>query len=133
LDVTFNSGVWTLQSGKDNSLAKASEKFDLKNDPLIKARVSHLDDGSQILQLTAHHVAADDNSMGRLAGDFIEIYDALLNHRRINLPPVLLYYREFASEQRERILDGFYSRRAHATSARLLDYLPDCRQSPLLN
>lgn len=133
IEVIRNPEVWTLESGQKNSLTKASQKFDIKKDPLIKALISNMDDGSQIMQLTAHHIAADDNSMGRLAGDFVEIYDALLSRRQINLPPVQQGYREFARDQYERIQEGVYHRQAGVIGKRLLEYLPVCQNSPLLN
>lgn len=133
IEVIRNPEIWTLEPGQKNSLTKASQKFDIKKDPLIKALISNMDDGSQIMQLTAHHIAADDNSMGRLAGDFVEIYDALLNQRQINLPPVQQDYREFACDQYTRIHEGLYHRQADAIGKRLLEYLPVCQNSPLLN
>ncbi len=133
IEVILNHGVWTLEPGRKNSLVKASQKFDLKKDPLIKAMINGMEDGSQVLQLTAHHIAADDNSMGRLAGDFIEIHDALLKGRQVNLPPVQQDYREFANEQYERMQSGFYTQRAEDIGRRLLDNLPLCLDSPLLD
>lgn len=133
IEVIENSEVWTLESGQKNSLTKASVKFDIKKGPLIKALINNMDDGSQIMQLTAHHIAADDNSMGRLAGDFVEIYDALLNHRQSNLPTVQQDYREFAGDQCERIRNGLYHRQAGAIGKQLMEYLPVCQNSPLLN
>ncbi len=106
--VTRLDGRWSLAPESEACLKKQPMQFDLSRGPLIGATVAVLEDGSELLQLTAHHVASDDNSMGRLSGDFITLYDGLLHKRPVSLPPIEDDYEAFCREQHARIQSGSY-------------------------
>ena len=61
---------------------------------LISAICSKLTTGEELLQLTAHHIAADDNSMGRRyldtilrnSDDLLEIIEDLLDISKFEVP-----------------------------------------------
>ncbi|MGH1486940.1 MAG: AMP-binding protein [Cellvibrionaceae bacterium] len=123
-----NEGVWALsESDVSESVAllgKQSHHFNVRKGPLITAICSQLSTGEELLQLTAHHIAADDNSMGRLAVDFMVIYDALLKKKVVNqtvpdLKPVTIEYDEFLSDQHRKIESGAYDEKARAIGQRL--------------
>lgn len=101
---------------------KLSCKFDIKGgDYLIQAFIRPLLEGGELLQLTAHHIAADDNAMGRLGREFCTIYQALTQQRAIELPESAKNYGEFATEQTES--NAEISRKASAIATRLLNHL----------
>ncbi len=138
VQVIRNDGTWTLGVGSHNPLSKCIHKFNIKNSPLLCAILSTMDDGSEILQLTAHHIGADDNSMSRIAKEFIQVYDQQLkNHttnlNSINLPQVPLNYNDFAIEQYNKINTGEYTNNAKLLANKLCKRLPLAQEDPLLN
>lgn len=103
------AGVWSVTGVGAPALEKHSLRFDVKGGPLIAGIISKLVDGTELLQLTAHHIAADDNSMGRLAKDFIALYDALVKHSCARLAEVNARYEDFVVDQRTRIESGEFN------------------------
>lgn len=137
-----NPGVWainqsTIDSGKEASenkvqlLDKQSYHFNLRKGPLIAAICSRLNTGEELLQLTVHHIAADDNSMDRLAIDFISIYDALVQHQSPRLEAVSLEYDEFLLDQQQKLESGEYDQKALMICQQLIARLN--KSSPLID
>lgn len=114
-------GLWSVEG--EPGISKQSVRFDLKAGPLICAVISPLEKGGELLQLTAHHAAADDNSMGRLAQDFVEIYDAELRGRPSELLPLAEPYETFTTEQQAKLSSGHYDADALALCQRLEAHL----------
>src|SRR6478735_1689509 len=124
-------GVYTLGDGPGRALGKQTVQFDLGRGPLVAATLAALDDGSELLQLTAHHIASDDNSMGRLADDFIRLYEA----RRSGSPPMLASaeddFDDFCREQHARIAAHTYEATAATLGRQLASHI-EIYPTPLL-
>ncbi|WP_428241878.1 AMP-binding protein [Gynuella sp.] len=126
-------GIWSLQDQRDiPTVAKQTFKFNLRKGPLIAASCCQLDSGEELLQLTVHHIAADDNSTGRLAEDLIRIYDALLNNRAMVLQPLRSVYDDYLAEQQKRLDSGQYDKPARDIAQKLLQQLDDNEANPLI-
>jgi len=128
-----NPGLWKInEQGEGQLLGKQSHRFNLRTGPLITAICSRLNTGEDLLQLTAHHIAADDNSMGRLAVDFIHIYDALLHQQSPQLQPISAEYDEFLVDQQQRLAVGSYDQQALVIGQRLEGLLPHIIDNPIV-
>jgi len=136
INIIRNEGLWFISDSSNmpeaKPLAKQPIKFKLTQAPLITAIISQLDTGEELLQLTAHHIAADDNSMGRLATDLIAIYDALEKQKVPVLAPIVAQYDEFISEQYNRVQQGYYEPAAREIGARLEGLLDSVTASPII-
>ncbi|WP_226663475.1 non-ribosomal peptide synthetase [Microbulbifer aggregans] len=126
-------GVWSLSGGSEvRAFIKQDYKFNLGRGPLLAALCCQLDTGGDLLQLSAHHIAADDNSTGRIAKDFIDIYNALLKGEDLSLVPVESEYDDFLLDQQDRADSGFYDQRAKEIGERLLFSLERISNKPLI-
>lgn len=133
-DITFirlEKG-WSLSEGSELPLVKHMHKFDISKSPLICAIVSPLKEGGEMLQLTSHHIACDDNSLGRVAKEFVTLYDSYKTNTEASLVPATDNYSEFAQKQFNDIAYGTYSDRAKIAAQQLLEMLPQCKNNPLL-
>jgi len=127
--VERHSGLWSIDGEGAPALMKRPCVFDLKKDTLIMASVSALAAGGELLQLTAHHVAADDNSMGRLAEDFVAIYEALRLGEPLAREKINTSFFDFARDQHRRVHNnGFAEAAQHVGKALREHYLKyhDC-------
>lgn len=122
-DIGFErlSGVWTISGNRSvQAFEEKPYKFDLRKDTLISALCCQLDTGEELLQLTVHHIAADNNSAGRLAADFVQIYDALRHGSEPNLLALTSEYDEYLADQQYRLEAGCYDQRAREVGDKLL-------------
>lgn len=133
ISVVRSSGIWSVNGSRGPQLVKHSYKFDFKSESLIMAAISTLGDGLEVLQLTAHHVASDDNSMARLAYDFICLYDALCMGTEPKLPVINDNYKRFVEEQNFRLERGDYQVAARDVGENLLAHYKKFGQDPLLD
>lgn len=83
----------------------AAQPFDLTRPPLLRAALLRLTDES-VLVLSMHHIAVDAWSLGVLLREFGEIYRALAQDRRPDLPEQTIDYGDFAAWQREQLAQG---------------------------
>ena len=81
-------------------LAEAAAPFDLARDPMLRARFVALGDGSGVLLLTMHHIAADGWSTRILLREFVAHYEALADGRDPAPAPLPLRYADYARWQR---------------------------------
>ncbi|MFK5915069.1 MAG: AMP-binding protein [Woeseiaceae bacterium] len=123
---------WSLEPKADLFLTKNMHKFDILKSPLICAIVTPMKEGGEILQLTGHHIACDDNSLGRITKEFVALYDSYKTGKQISLPEITENYSEFAQQQFNDIASGAYSERAKTVADRLFEALPECQNNPLL-
>ena len=133
-DITFirMQQGWSLAPDAALHLTKHMHKFDISKSPLICAIVSPMKEGGEILQLTSHHIACDDNSLGRIAKEFVALYDSFKTNTKISLHTVSDNYTEFAQQQFNAIVSGIYSERAKIVAKKLLEILPQCQDNALL-
>ncbi|WP_156038955.1 condensation domain-containing protein, partial [Actinoalloteichus caeruleus] len=74
--------------------------FDLRNGPVFRWCLFHVEDNDSVLTMTMHHVATDGWSLGVLATEFAECYTAHVEHRVPALPDLPITYRDYAAWQR---------------------------------
>ncbi len=80
----------------------SDQLFKLDSDLMIRGSFVHLlkaDKG--LLLFCIHHIAADGWSMGILIQEFVEIYEALKNSRKIQLDELEIQYIDYAEWQRK--------------------------------
>ena len=123
---------WSLKSDSGLHLIKHMHKFDISKSPLLCAIVSPMKEGGEMLQLTSHHIACDDNSLGRVAKEFVALYDGFKESVKVSLVEVSDNYTEFAQQQYNAIASGTYSERARVVADKLLEILPECKNNALL-
>ena len=84
---------------------EAAEPFDLKQGPLIRARLLQLGEQDHVLLVTMHHIVSDGWSMGVLINELNALYAASCQGQPDPLPPLAIQYADYAAWQRSR-LDG---------------------------
>jgi amino acid adenylation domain-containing protein len=83
--------------------AESARPFDLRQGPLLRARLFLLGEGDQVLAVTLHHAAADLASLEVLLRELGTIYAA---GGAAALPELALQYADWAAWQRERAEQG---------------------------
>ncbi|MEU8702271.1 amino acid adenylation domain-containing protein [Streptomyces sp. NPDC048680] len=79
---------------------EAARAFDLREGPLLRARLLRLADDDHILLLTVHHIATDGWSHGVLWAELTAAYTTLAEGREPVLPELRVQYADFAAWQR---------------------------------
>ncbi|WP_175485733.1 non-ribosomal peptide synthetase [Lysobacter sp. yr284] len=80
--------------------------FDLAHGPLLRARLSRLDQDTHVLSLVVHHIVADGWSLGVLMDELSALYAAFAAGRADPLPPLPLQYPDYALWQRREWAPG---------------------------
>lgn len=75
-------------------------KFDLAQDPLLRATLVLLNPQEALLLLTIHHIVADGWSMRILSHELWTLYEAYSNRKTSALPELPIQYADFALWQR---------------------------------
>ncbi|MDD1015719.1 amino acid adenylation domain-containing protein [Pseudomonas rubra] len=86
--------------------AEARRPFDLRQDPLIRARLLKVAEDDHVLVLTLHHIIADGWSMNLLVSELMGHYAAQVEGRTLALPAAAIEYRDFAAWQRQWLAAG---------------------------
>ncbi len=86
---------------RERATHEARIPFDLAQDPLIRARVFHLDRNDHVLVLSTHHIVSDGWSSGRLMQELGVIYHAFLEDKPCPLDELPIQYADFTLFQRE--------------------------------
>ncbi len=89
--------AWTA---RERARAEAATPFDLAREPLLRARLLHLDDDDWGLLLTLHHIVTDGWSTGILMGELSAFYTAIAAGREARLPALPVQYPDYAAWQR---------------------------------
>jgi amino acid adenylation domain-containing protein len=92
-------GVRSLLSHADQA------PFDLKQAPLLRAKLLKLAENDHVLALVVHHIAFDGWSAGILVRELVELYRAFCETREPVLPELKIQYADYAVWQRN-WLDG---------------------------
>jgi amino acid adenylation domain-containing protein len=79
--------------------------FDLRNAPLVRAKVLRLLDNSYYLLVTMHHIAADGASMSVFLSELNALYASFREGRVCQLPRLSIQYTDYSEWQRE-VLTG---------------------------
>ncbi|HYO57772.1 condensation domain-containing protein, partial [Archangium sp.] len=80
---------------------EGSQPFDLTRGPLIRVRLLKLGEQSHMLVLTVHHIIFDWWSRAVLFRELAAFYDAFLEGRTPELPPLPIQYADYAHWQRQ--------------------------------
>ncbi len=85
--------------------AEARRPFDLQRGPLVRALLVRLSSGEgqapaeHVLELVLHHIVGDGWSLGVMASELAELYEAALAGRAAALVPLAIQYVDFACWQ----------------------------------
>ncbi|MBG4595132.1 amino acid adenylation domain-containing protein [Pseudomonas aeruginosa] len=117
--------------------SETQQPFDLRNGPLLRARLLRLAADDPVLTLTIHHVAADGWSMRVLVEELIALYGARRQGIEATLPDLPIQYADYAIWQRHWREAGERERQLEYWRARLgggqsVLELPTDRQRPAL-
>lgn len=91
------------------TIAEGSRPFHLKSGPLLRARVLRLADQDYMLLITVHHIVSDGWSIGVIANELADLYEAFVSGRPSSLPALPLQYGDYAvwlSQRNSAALDG---------------------------
>jgi amino acid adenylation domain-containing protein/non-ribosomal peptide synthase protein (TIGR01720 family) len=134
----------TMASGDDTQAqihafveSETQRPFDLRNGPLLRARLLRLAADDHVLTLTIHHSAADGWSMRVLVEELIVLYSARREGREADLPKLSIQYADYAIWQRHWLEAGERERQLAYWKERLggeqsVLELPTDRQRPAL-
>lgn len=87
-------------------LTQAADRvFDLSEGPLLRTSLYRLGEEDHVLLVTLHHIVADGWSLELWWRELDELYQALVEGRRIELPPLPLQYADYALWQRQRLAE----------------------------
>jgi len=82
------------------ALEDANHAFDLENGPLFLCRVLRLEAEHHLLLWTIHHIVADGWSSMIFLRELKTFYEARIQGERVELPPTLIQYADFAAWER---------------------------------
>jgi len=76
---------------------EVSRGFNLEQGPLIRCTLLKETDSSYVWVLVMHHIVSDGWSMGVLHREWSEFYNAALENKAANLPPLSIQYKDYAA------------------------------------
>jgi amino acid adenylation domain-containing protein len=100
---------------------EVSRPFDLAAGPLFRARLLRRTSGGHTLLLTMHHIVSDGWSLGVIAREVGELYDAFRHGRPSPLPEPAFQYADYAAQQRARLRGAALERQLAYWRERLAD------------
>ena len=80
---------------------EAGRPFDLQCSPLLRVKLLRMRDEEHILLFTMHHLVSDGWSIGVFVEELIELYEADIQNRQCQLPPIRIQYADYAEWQRD--------------------------------
>jgi hypothetical protein len=75
--------------------------LDFSHPPLLRATLVKLAPAEHLLMLTAHHIVSDGWSNGLLVRELAAFYDAFLNDKPADLPPLAIQYADYVVWQEQ--------------------------------
>jgi len=87
--------------------AESGHSFDLRHDPLLKTVLYKLEDNQFVFLLNIHHIISDGWTIRIITKEVLDIYDAIISNKAIELPELSIRYVDFAVWQREWFQDQF--------------------------
>jgi hypothetical protein len=85
------------------SIQEGERRFDLKNGPLIRARLLKLVDQAHMLLVTMHHVVSDGWSIGVFSDEVGAHYSAFAENRPAGLPDLPFQFADYTIWQNDRM------------------------------
>ncbi|ASS75459.1 hypothetical protein CIG75_11045 [Tumebacillus algifaecis] len=83
------------------ALEEAQTPFDLRQGPLLRAKLLRLGSEDHLLLLTLHHIITDEWSMGILVNEMVSLYGELAAGNVVTLPELVIQYADYAAWQKE--------------------------------
>ncbi|MGH3750965.1 MAG: condensation domain-containing protein, partial [Micromonosporaceae bacterium] len=81
--------------------AELHRPFDLERGPIFRAMLFRIGPDDHVLTLMVHHIVSDGWSVGLLAAELTELYDAITAERAPELPELTVQSVDFAAWQRQ--------------------------------
>lgn len=91
----------TLEQVEQYGQAHDGHIFDLTQLPLLKVTVLRVQADEHIILITMHHIISDMWSMGIMSRELSQVYRALNQGERVELPALTIQYADYACWQRE--------------------------------
>ena len=91
------------QAAQDAAVEEAANRIDLKNGPLVRAKLIRLEQEDHVLLLTMHHIIFDGWSRRILVDELASLYEAFCAGRPSPHPELPLQYADFAVWQRQHL------------------------------
>ncbi|MGA2844507.1 MAG: condensation domain-containing protein [Candidatus Acidiferrales bacterium] len=85
------------------SIQEGERRFDLKNGPLIRARLLKLGEQEHMLLATMHHIASDGWSIGIFSDELCAHYAAFAENRRPTMPELPFQFADYTIWQNDRM------------------------------
>ncbi|MCP5054027.1 MAG: hypothetical protein GY940_43060, partial [bacterium] len=101
IDLCGNKDEPGHQPPVDLAIEKIKRPFSLAQDLLIRATLIQITHIKWILPIAVHQIVSDKFSLGILAGELLEYYDAYLNQRPPRLAELPLQYADFSQWQHQ--------------------------------
>ncbi|HEY6186087.1 MAG TPA: amino acid adenylation domain-containing protein [Pyrinomonadaceae bacterium] len=89
---------------------EARRAFDLRESPLLRARLLRLGSDDHVMLLVMHHIISDGWSVGVMVRELAALYEAHARGLGSPLPELTVQYADFAVWQRERLTGEFVER-----------------------
>jgi amino acid adenylation domain-containing protein len=86
----------------------AQISFDLRNGPLIRARLFRLGEDDNVLLLSVHHIVFDGWSFRIFLRELAAYYNKLSKSEMPDLPALTIQYADFALWERKQLQDGIF-------------------------
>jgi amino acid adenylation domain-containing protein/non-ribosomal peptide synthase protein (TIGR01720 family) len=97
---------------KDRAAYLAAQPFDLATPPLLRAELLQTGTEEYVFTLVIHHIIADGWSLDILVAEVFALYEAYIAGEKLELTPLRIQYRDFASWQNEKLSKGKMSKEA---------------------
>jgi len=81
--------------------SESQPPFDLRNGPLLRAKLLRVAADEHVLVLTQHHIVSDGWSMGVMVDELIQLYAGHRQGRTVSLPALAIQYADYANWQRQ--------------------------------
>jgi amino acid adenylation domain-containing protein len=86
---------------REEAAREAQAPFDLKDGPLVRAKLLELGDEEHVLLFTTHHIVSDGWSVGVLVGELTALYAAFVSGKASPLLELAIQYADYAAWQRD--------------------------------
>lgn len=91
--------VQAAEVARNKAMLLALEPFDLKNGPLLKAKLMQTADEVFLFVLSMHHIISDERSLRVILEELIAVYNAVLSGSPYHLPALKGQYKDYAAWQ----------------------------------
>lgn len=122
-DLASLSGSAQTEQVERSAMEEAQQPFDLTTGPLIRVLLIRLGQTEHVLLLTIHHIVADGWSMGLLARELMQLYEAFQNGLGSPLPVLSKQYLDTVVHQRQ-CVDSHEWKRQEMYWSRQLEAVP---------